>query len=33
MQVIDAVASALKGPFPFDPDTDQNELADEIVFG
>lgn len=32
-QVVDAVANALKGPFPFDPDTDRNELADEIVFG
>lgn len=32
-RVIEAVASALKGPFPYDPDTDRNELADEIVFG
>ena len=33
VQVVDAVGRSLKGPFPFDPDTDRNELSDEIVFG
>jgi len=31
--VIDAVGQALKGHFPYDRVTDENELSDEIMMG
>ncbi len=33
VKVIDKIGSTLKEAFPYDPNTDKNELPDEIVFG